>query len=76
MTLVSFTGNDYLYAMLEQLDEVTNRFLILSGTVKKHMHAAYEEHEEIIRYLEQENFDGAAEALLKHIDNVDVRMLT
>ncbi len=75
MKLVSFTGNDYLYATLEQLDEVTNRFLILSGTVRKHMHVAYEEHEEIIRYLEQGDFDGAANALLKHIDNVDVRML-
>ena len=32
-------------------------------------------YQQIIRYLEQGDFDGAANALLKHIDNVDVRML-
>lgn len=49
--------------------------MILSGTVNEHASVANKEHEEIVSYIENEQFELASEAMKKHLQNVNKRML-
>ncbi|MDB2161393.1 GntR family transcriptional regulator [Clostridium butyricum] len=70
-----FTNNSFLSDMIKKANLITKRFLILSGTVNEHASVANKEHEEIVSYIENEQFELASEAMKKHLQNVNKRML-
>lgn len=70
-----FTNNSFLSDMIKKANLITKRFLILSGTVNEHASVANKEHEEIVSYIENEQFELASEAMKKHLQNVNERML-
>ncbi|MBA8971549.1 DNA-binding GntR family transcriptional regulator [Clostridium butyricum] len=70
-----FTNNSFLSYMIKKANLITKRFLILSGTVNEHASVANKEHEEIVSYIENEQFELASEAMKKHLQNVNERML-
>lgn len=73
--IAEYTNNSFLREMIKKANLITKRFLILSGTVHQHRSVANKEHKEIIDHIENGEFELASEAMKKHLQNVNKRML-
>lgn len=73
--IAEYTNNSFLREMIKKANLTTKRFLILSGTVNQYGSMANKEHKEIIDYIEKGEFELASEAMKKHLQNVNKRML-
>ncbi|OOM77527.1 HTH-type transcriptional regulator McbR [Clostridium puniceum] len=73
--IAEYANNSFLRDMIKKANLITKRFLILSGTVDKYGSIANKEHKEIINYIEKEEFELASEAMKRHLQNVNERML-
>lgn len=75
MAFARYTGNTFLYDMIEKINMVCKRYLVLSGTLDKYTPAALEEHQRIVDLLEQNKIKEASEAMHEHVKNAGERML-
>lgn len=73
--IVEYTNNSFLSDMIKKANLITKRFLILSGTVNQYGSVANKEHKEIVDYIENGEFELASEAMKRHLQNVNKRML-
>jgi len=73
--IVEYTNNSFLSDMIKKANLITKRFLILSGTVNQYGSIANKEHKEIVDYIENGEFELASEAMKRHLQNVNKRML-
>lgn len=73
--IAEYANNSFLREMIKKANLTTKRFLILSGTVNQYGSMANKEHKEIIDYIEKGEFELASEAMKKHLQNVNKRML-
>ncbi|EKQ58095.1 MULTISPECIES: GntR family transcriptional regulator [unclassified Clostridium] len=73
--IAEYTNNSFLRDMIKKANLVTKRFLILSGTVNEHGIVANKEHKEIVDLIEKGEFEQASEAMKRHLQNVNKRML-
>lgn len=73
--IAEYTNNSFLRDMIKKANLITKRFLILSGTVHKHGSTANKEHKEIVDHIENGEFELASEAMKRHLQNVNKRML-
>lgn len=73
--IAEYTNNAFLRDMIKKSNLITKRFLILSGTVHEHGSVANKEHKEIVEHIENGEFELASEAMKRHLQNVNKRML-
>lgn len=73
--IAQLTGNEYLIEFVSKLNKITNRFLLISGTLDKYCKTALEEHRLIISFLEKEQKDYAVLAMRDHIIKASKRIL-
>lgn len=77
LLLASKNNNQELREIIHRMNTGTNRaFLILSKTVPNSANDAYDEHEEIIQALEQQDVLLAKDKMTIHMNNVEKRFLT
>ena len=76
VTMAELTGNQFLLDTIRRIKTSSSRFLILSGTMDKYGVTGTQEHEEIIRFLENGQFDYAEVAARNHAARIGDRILT
>ena len=72
--LATLTNNNYLIEMITKLNQITNRFLILSETLNTDSYIALKEHKEIINFLTNNRKEFAIISMKNHIENVTNRL--
>ena len=75
LAFARYAGNTFLYDMIEKINMVCKRYLVLSGTLDKYTPTALEEHQRIVDLLEQNKVKEASEAMYEHVKNAGERML-
>lgn len=73
--LAELTKNNYLIEVIGKLNQITNRFLMLSDTLEQHCRTAIDEHKTIVQFLKDGQKDYAEIAMRNHIINVGNRLL-
>lgn len=66
-SLARLTGNRFLTEMIERIETVSSRYLILSGTMDRYGKIGAEEHWEILDYLKRGQYEHAALSMRDHI---------
>lgn len=74
MLLAEAGENQFLCEMIERIQTMVKRYLILSGTLDRHSEEALDEHRTIVDFLEQKEMEKASAAMRTHLENVEKRM--
>ena len=75
LAFARYADNSFLYDMIEKINMVCKRYLVLSGTLDKYTPTALEEHQRIVDLLEQNKIKEASEAMYEHVKKAGERML-
>ncbi|WP_196594208.1 GntR family transcriptional regulator [Pectinatus sottacetonis] len=75
VNIARFTNNSFLAEMVEWVNTIIKRYLILSGTLSKYCQVASKEHKCVLDAIEASDFSQAVTAMSNHLTNVDRRML-
>ena len=73
--IANFTNNKWILEMVTNVNTIIQRYLILSGSLKKYAKVAITEHEKIMNELKNGNSMEAEKNMRDHINNVNNRML-
>jgi DNA-binding GntR family transcriptional regulator len=73
--LAKLTQNKWLEEMITKVNTIIQRYLVLSGSLTKHALSAVLEHEEIINAIKEKDSKKAEKMMIKHLNNVNERML-
>jgi DNA-binding GntR family transcriptional regulator len=73
VAIAQISQNQKLHDFIQQINNQLHRYLILSGTLEDSAYQANLEHLEIIEALKEKDAAKAAEAMKKHIENVEKR---
>ncbi|WP_461204947.1 FCD domain-containing protein [Clostridium sp. DL1XJH146] len=71
----NFTTNKWLIKMSNSVHTIVQRYLILSGSLKKYSVDAIKEHKAILEAIKENNFIKAKELTSNHISFVKERIL-
>ncbi|MEW9121783.1 MAG: GntR family transcriptional regulator [Thermotaleaceae bacterium] len=76
VSLAKYTRNKWIIEMSSTVHTIVQRYLVLSGSLKKHSSAASEEHRRILAAIAEGDFEKAEQLMFEHIDKVKNRILT
>lgn len=75
MFIAECAQNTFLYDMIDRTMLVNKRFHVLSGTLNQYSKKAVDEHETIVQYIINDEYEKAARSMKEHIDSAGDRML-
>ncbi|APM38121.1 GntR family transcriptional regulator [Clostridium kluyveri] len=75
VSMAEFTRNKWMYEMVKNINTIVQRYLILSGSLKRYAQIALEEHEKILKAIKDCDYRKASYNMKWHITNVSKRML-
>lgn len=72
--IARFTQNSLLYSMVDHIEVLIRRALILSGSLSAHWKKAMREHDQILNALILHDAQAAEKAMRRHVENASGRM--